>query len=610
MKNHLKLAFVFTVVLALNLNAQYGDLGIREKFDNVYASLYQDAGTNIMQHYGITVYRGVPEGLAAEDPLDLQAKLGDYASALEALLIMYEATCDRDYLDEFLRNYIPVLSARADFAEIDGAPASDYPITFFDNVALEAKLLHASAHYVHLIGESSIGWVEGPDFYGYNLPTTDPEHWTQQDFDAIGHPFMTYDPRTYAEFATLFNDYNKLTMNHLIENFWRGGNECFCKPVSGGIGCPNTDDYAYLKSCKDSECPLPGSEEVKSISELGAQAPFGTALIYIYLANPNDTQYGVHAVEMARAYLIQNGGILKYNPTHKAYTWHHDGWQAKRANQNSPWVRETDDIENIAYGAWDISFPLLYNKYYDEITGTITGNQYFEDYQMVRFRNTFTRLIYNYTAPSITNTYNYGTTFFMNVDGTNTPTSTWPANTLQSVAQSSAKSWINLYRFDNVPGTMGTNNVYNILMDYYIGKEADLPATSANFGGIKIVGLAQMCKANYDVEGVVSPECDPDTNAPDPNDSGRIGRRGKSSQSAVNVFPNPAMNEINISLEEDMRNVTEETPAVIKIRDITGKLLLTTNKTSHIDVSTFPRGVYFIEVTTRDKSLKKTFTLK
>ena len=62
------------------------------------------------------------------------------------------------------------------------------------------------------------------------------------------------------------------------------------------------------------------------------------------------------------------------------------------------------------------------------------------------------------------------------------------------------------------------------------------------------------------------------------------------------AYPNPANNEINISLNA-------EGNAIVTVTDITGKVVLTkaivlNNGKSHIDLSSIENGIYVFNVTT------------
>ncbi len=88
--------------------------------------------------------------------------------------------------------------------------------------------------------------------------------------------------------------------------------------------------------------------------------------------------------------------------------------------------------------------------------------------------------------------------------------------------------------------------------------------------------------------------------------------RGTTSYAGVNqqknnnplsIYPNPTTNVLNINLG-DYNN------AQIQVLDITGKTIFntnTTNTTNSINVSSFNKGVYFIKITTNNKTITKQF---
>ncbi|WP_417858215.1 T9SS type A sorting domain-containing protein [Xanthomarina gelatinilytica] len=57
----------------------------------------------------------------------------------------------------------------------------------------------------------------------------------------------------------------------------------------------------------------------------------------------------------------------------------------------------------------------------------------------------------------------------------------------------------------------------------------------------------------------------------------------------VNIFPNPTDDLLNIGYDQIP-------PSEVLIYDISGKLVLKTNKHSNIDVSTYAPGVYFVKI--------------
>jgi hypothetical protein len=71
------------------------------------------------------------------------------------------------------------------------------------------------------------------------------------------------------------------------------------------------------------------------------------------------------------------------------------------------------------------------------------------------------------------------------------------------------------------------------------------------------------------------------------------------------IYPNPANNEITVSSDENLAKVT--------IYDVTGKVMYTSNDinaNSTVNVSTFSRGIYMVEVMTDNKVSVKRLILE
>lgn len=67
----------------------------------------------------------------------------------------------------------------------------------------------------------------------------------------------------------------------------------------------------------------------------------------------------------------------------------------------------------------------------------------------------------------------------------------------------------------------------------------------------------------------------------------------------VKVYPNPVKSNLNIEVNVENQDI------VIKLYDLSGKLILTSNSTkvlTTIDVSEFPQGIYFLNVSSSEKS--------
>lgn len=466
------LAFLFLSTSSTSFG-QYQNLAVQPRFDQVYTQLYgpiyniastsndinaqgdlQWNKANLYQQGWVNV-GGFQVWTYTQASIDSQNALGSTRSgSLEALLRMYEATCEMKYIWEFMEQATHIINCRADKVT---PKQSDSAYLFVNQPAWHGRILQPLAHFVYLVNSKNLGGIAIP----------------------VAHRPNFNNKTTIGEFSSAVNTQNKEMMNFLLGRLWRGNDECMCKPVNITQACGNGSFDT-------------GSS--KSISELNFQAPYGCALIYMYLANPNEIYtYAVKVVEMARAYLVTRNGILLSEGPYNSWWWYHDGWQQIKVN--GVWVDRNYSVEDIAHAAFDIDFPLLYNKFYNNFYPAITGGQYFVDSDMVRFRNRFTKFIYK---PGVSSTCSsIQQTFSCNVFGNcyghygSTDYADYTMN---------AKNWTGFYKFDNTPGATWGPGVYQIIMDHFINVESCLDITGANYGGAGITGLADIVVANYHKE--------------------------------------------------------------------------------------------------------------
>ena len=537
------LSVLFIGFAGLGYSQSFGNLNINQRFDVVYNQLYGpiyniNSSTNNTSAQGMLtwdktkLYEQV-NGSYTSASIASQDALGSTRSgSLEALLRMYEITCDQKYLWEFMEQATQIINCRADKVV---PQQSGSPYLFVNKVPWHGRILFPLAHFVHLVRSRNLGSTIIP----------------------VSHRVNFNNKTTIGEFSDFVNVQNREMMDFLLTQFWRTGDECMCKPASISEQ-PTT--------CKTKT----GSN---AIMELNFQAPFGSALLYMYLANTNEVSYGVKVVEMARAYLFSHGTVLNVDGQN-AYWWYHSGWQ-KTPGSGSNWSLRNEFYEDIGHGAWDIMFPILYNKYYSSFYGPITGGQYFEDYQLVRFRNTFTKKIY--WQPAINPCADMNA-FYCNV--VSSCSGNYPPNTYSGY-QMNAKNWTGFYKYDNVTGAQTGPSVYSIMMNYYITVESCLPITEANYGGVCIVGLADLAVANYDKENILC----------------QINVGGPKSTIPIQVSPNPSKDHFNISFDNDERKIS-----MVKVVDLSGKIVLNEKNTWKITVTGLKEGIYILNVTFDDGS--------
>jgi hypothetical protein len=69
---------------------------------------------------------------------------------------------------------------------------------------------------------------------------------------------------------------------------------------------------------------------------------------------------------------------------------------------------------------------------------------------------------------------------------------------------------------------------------------------------------------------------------------------------AFNIYPNPAVNEINISVEDNAQI------DILKIYNQLGqKIMQENNVTNTIDISTLPKGIYIVELVSGNSSVRQ-----
>lgn len=505
--------------------SQFGDLQIKSRFDEVYNEMYGP-----IYNIGVTNNDINAQGYYTWDKVQLyldenvESTLGSSRSgSLNALLRMYEATCDVKYLYEFMEQSTIIMNARADRKS---PLQSTLPYWFKNSIYCHGRILMATTHFVHLVKSSST-------LNSRIIPTA--------------HRSNFANKATFGEYADWLNNLNRETMDFLLTKLWRSNtDECMCK-------IDFITDNCNLGNHKN------------SIYELNKQAPFGCALIYLYLVNTNELSYGSKAVEMARAYLTSSGGILSYHSPYNSYYWYHYGWQ-RQENGNLPFRTESY-IEDVGHGGWDILFPYLYNKYESSFYQTIIGGHYFEYYQMVRFKNAFSKSI-------LSNTQNpAGQYYGCNIAGTFAG--------VDCNVESDIKLWTRLSKFDDVVGGQGVS-IYSFMMNHYQTVTKIATVNDANFGGLKMLGLADMAYANYEKEKLGCFYDGPPIIFPPIRNNNAI------------ISPNPADNSFGIESSEEID--------FIVVQDFTGKLIYKSKKSENYKIDDLVNGAYIVRIVFTDGS--------
>lgn len=424
---------VFAVSLKINISfgqQPYQDIPVKEKFDDVYSTFYDEVAYQYPIDeltYNEEVDRNVPDNFGTY-----------WAGTLDGLLDMYELTRDKAYLYKFI---YPALHLQTIRGQCAGCTQSMYSYQMYHN----GRAVWLMAHFVYLVYNS--------DLYGEPL--------LDVGSNSHYHPLNYYG--NYSTFGDIANTFYSLVQLTIDNADWIG------------------DAYAFRK---ESNTP-PGSP-----ASLNEQAPWGLALTYMYLASRTSivgtelTAYGAKAAAMAALYMSDidmenkctcdsyHSLLLKNSSYNNSYWWYHNGWRIVNDDDcplnfscfpyfphyHQPKIGDYLQYkEDIGHGLLDILFPVLYNKYSSNFYPHITGNDYFENQHLVKFRNTFGENIFDDSGG------NKG--FHASVDGQDAGTYLG-SNYQFNYDTPDALAWMPLYKWDGMADA-GAHNVYNINMDFF-----------------------------------------------------------------------------------------------------------------------------------------------
>lgn len=294
-KKHLLLLFI-AIIMAFGESFVYSQnfstLSVKEKYDDVF----------------IGVYNFPPSVLGIGDlsTTDNVYNLGQHGGVMESMLVMYEITGDKAYLYKFI-NWTDSLFALRGHSNsfLDLALCVSSSCLHFN-----ARLLWPMAHFVYLIKVKKQSEL-------YNWPMNHPPDLiTNNSFSTFGaYAEWLYD--RVEERLDWFLGINPSSSAVLWIDENRGfRHELSSQHISNGLGA----------------------------AVMNFQAPWGMAMIYMYLSKPNTDlnhrdDYGVKAIQLARLYFnvtynkcgdfssqTVTDPVLRYNSENNSYWWYHDGW--------------------------------------------------------------------------------------------------------------------------------------------------------------------------------------------------------------------------------------------------------------------------------------------
>lgn len=182
--------------------------------------------------------------------------------------------------------------------------------------------------------------------------------------------------------------------------------------------------------------------------------------------------------------------------SHNSYWWYHSGWRydviASCVNSCLP-IFHFDQpdlntyqeyIEDISHAIPTLIIPFMAHRY-----SLYTDGFYpFTDTEMVRFRNTFAKHVWDPTDGGFHNA----------VNGQDAPVYPPSYNGQFNILRYNVLAWMPLQHFDQTAGAATGDQVYNIIMDFYGHEVHNSPADLT--GGFHYLGVAEVVAAQWERE--------------------------------------------------------------------------------------------------------------
>ena len=422
---------------------------------------------------------------------------------LSGHLRLYKATQDKAYLIKFINHVIYLQKFRIDeetgsdtkawiggdintYDHCDGDTNQAEP-SYFNSL-----LIHPMAEFVEMVLNEP-----GQSLYNTNLPIQPVVPNDLVDITTLNSLNPGFPILKYGDFANWLGKRVEETMQFMIGSYW--------------------DDAFGMKSHFDENC-YGGNPTRTCGTAMNLNAPFGAALVYMYLANEN-FGYGnnsadylnkvsllasFHRQTLALIDLCEGQSyiapVLDLLPNN-SYSWYHAGWGTRNHSCLAfPFTyfpeidHYTQYLEDVPHGAMDLWFIQL--CYQTGLAPLNSTTPYFTAVEMDRFRNTFTKNIYFSDTD--------GAHFNTSVSGTNTQV----IDGLLDATWGEVMNWIILYPFDG----NSLPNVYDVLVDHAsLVMDNNVPASYPGYSttdfsklggqpGQPYLGLSEVVKAQWEKE--------------------------------------------------------------------------------------------------------------
>ncbi len=438
------LGVILLLVMSLDAHAQY-DLQAKEMFDKL---------DHKVVYYG--TYDGIVNYMLHTNPWSNYQYGEQIGPTLEGYIRLYETTKDKGYLIKFVNLALKAVAWRQ----------TNY--RFNDLLYMDGHLLWPLAHFIHLI------LIEDPDLASFGVmnnmglievPTS--------TISANELPYQTI--YTFHELASWLLVRCVESLDAIIADEWDynvgfGGAVNLQAAFAGALlhlghmGFVNSD-YSGLQSYFDRGARL-------------------ASLFRSHVNIDDDCSCSNYALPVLRT------------GSHNSYWWYHSGWHVETVgsciNQCPPFFHfDQPDLDTFQEYIEDIShaIPTLIIPFMSHRYSVYTNGFYpFTDTEMVRFRNTFTKLVWDANAGGFHNA----------VNGQDGPVYPPEYNGQFNLLRVNALAWMPLQRFDQTPGAAAGDQVYDVIMNLYSNEIHGQPTSLT--GGFHYLGLAEVVAAQWEHE--------------------------------------------------------------------------------------------------------------
>ena len=509
MKNIIFIITCFIFYVSPVVSAQYANVQVKEGFDKAMKWYTEDYYSSAINNTHIL----------DDDDDDVEPqRLQSYTAAsnlLRAHITTYRTTRDKAYLIKAINIGLDLISKRYDYlfnAQTDHKTWSDFTEDEVGGYWYDGFMAAALAELAYIM-------IQHPDYSSELINQTPPAQLIIDHLPAQYYPYVPTPLTTYGALGSWFRDRVNESLTYHWTNYWRDDEGFLYLKLDGGdikTLSEQCDGFTYYGGLTGVNQHSPLTVAAMYLAAIDPSTPLKTIpqkIAYFYFkyipiykdddCNPLDINIGVDA----ECELFQ---VMQLNQPYNAYWWFDNGWSnfgegnsihSRSSCKDEPLGgkcrRECSDltkyVEDFGHADYMMEFPIHAIPFL---------GQYFNQDEMIRWKNTFTKLIWDPYHPE-------GPGFHTLVNGTDTYNGTdseccngdFNCPCFFSIPLMFAPLSKFDYDFDPSDPQGIYPKVYNIVMDYY--EDVMEPAIITNYwrmGSRPIYGQARTTAAQWDKE--------------------------------------------------------------------------------------------------------------